>query len=146
LRAVLRALAKELAEHVPGLDAGDRMQVYEQRAALYLAALSRFEQAFGVLERVVLDYLREAGASEPLLEQVRAVLALDEAFCPRVGPSRTITRRFALDAATIEHHLMRMELPPEAALPNARPFRRGCASARASPPDPTASSASRRSR
>ena len=43
------------------------------------------------------------------------VLALDEAFCPRVGPSHQITRRFDFTADQVEYHLGRMELPPESA-------------------------------
>jgi hypothetical protein len=47
--------------------------------------------------------------------RVEATLSLDEAFCPRVGKARAIKRSFDFDAALVEHHLMRMELPPDSA-------------------------------
>ena len=115
LRAVLRALAGEFAGAVAGLDARDRMQVYERRADLYLAALAHHEDMYGLVRRTVLGRLELLGAPEALRRRALCALALDEAFCPRVGRSRVIARAFEFDAGRVERHLMRMELPPDAA-------------------------------
>jgi len=115
LRAVLRALARDLGHLVPGLDAEDRMNVYENRSELYLAACNHFEQAFAIVRRTVLAWVDEHQVSPELRARVEATLALDEAFCPRVGKARAIKRSFDFDAAKVEHHLMRMELPPDSA-------------------------------
>jgi radical SAM superfamily enzyme YgiQ (UPF0313 family) len=120
LRAVLRAIARAFAHLVPGLDAEDRMAVYEQRSELYLAALHNFEQAFAIVQQTVLAWVDEHNVSPELRAQVQATLALDEAFCPRVGKARSIARTFDFDAALVEHHLMRMELPPPSAFVRGR--------------------------
>jgi hypothetical protein len=115
LRAVLRALARELAQFVPGVDPEDRLAVYENRSELYLEGMKRFEQTFDVVRRTVLAWLDEHGITPELRARVELTLALDEGFTPRVGPSRSIRRSFDFDAALVEHHLMRMELPPPSA-------------------------------
>jgi len=115
LRAVLRAIARGLGHLVPGLDPEDRMAVYEQRSELYLAALNHFEEAFAIVRSTVLAWVDEHQVSPELRARVEATLSLDEAFCPRVGKARAIKRTFDFDAAVVEHHLMRMELPPESA-------------------------------
>jgi hypothetical protein len=114
LRAVLRALAAHFAGDLAGLDMDDRMVVYENRAALYLAMLARRRECFEVIRRTVAAWLEEHACDDTLRERVRKVLELDEAFCPRVGPRRTIRCRFGFPADRVEYHLGRMELPPAA--------------------------------
>jgi tRNA A37 methylthiotransferase MiaB len=115
LRAVLRALCAHFARDMPGLDPGNRMEIYERRAELYLLMLARPDELFAVVRRAVMAWLDQHAASGALRDQAEKVLELDEAFCPRVGPSHQITRRFAFAADRVEYHLGRMELPPAVA-------------------------------
>jgi hypothetical protein len=113
LRAVLRDLAQAFVHDLPGVDANDRMAVYESRAALYLAMLERADATFGIIRATVARWLREHGASAEHMARVDRVLDLDEAFCPRVGPGCTFDRTFPFAADTVLHRLGRMEQPPE---------------------------------
>lgn len=115
LREVLRALVQAFAAVVPGLDATDRMGVYESRDELYLAMLADREAAFAVMRDVIDGWLARHAAGELLRTHVFSALALDEAFCPRPGPSHDLRAHFAFDAARAASHLERMELPPPAA-------------------------------
>jgi hypothetical protein len=115
LRAVLRALAQRFAGDLPGLDPSDRMQVYARRADLYLVMLRQLDATFALIEAALRDWLAVHAASPSLRARVLHVLELDEAFCPRVGPSHEITRRFAFGADRVERLLGRMELPEESA-------------------------------
>ncbi|HMI93522.1 MAG TPA: radical SAM protein [Polyangiales bacterium] len=113
LRAVLRELVKCFAPHMPGLDPLDRMQVYERRAEMYLLMLARLDETYEIAKRAVLAWLDAHEASPSLRARTQRVLELDETFCPRVGPSHQLTRSFQFEAQRVEHHLARMELPPE---------------------------------
>jgi hypothetical protein len=115
LRAVLRALAKRFADELQGLDPNDRLDVYARRAELYLVMLRRLPETFEVIGGAVHGWLDQHGAAASLRARVLQVLELDEAFCPRVGPSHQITRRFRFAADRVDHFLGRMELPPETA-------------------------------
>jgi tRNA A37 methylthiotransferase MiaB len=115
LRAVLRELVQHFVSDLPELDASDRMQIYERRAELYLIMLARPDEMFAVVRRAVSAWLDLHTADAALRDWVEKTLDLDEAFCPRVGPSHQITRRFAFAADRVEHHLGRMELPPPSA-------------------------------
>ncbi|MGD8860342.1 MAG: radical SAM protein [Myxococcales bacterium] len=119
LRAVLRALVAGIGGDVPGLDPADRMSVYEHRAALYLAMLRRHDETFQIIGEAVRSWLLEHGADPELMEQVGKVLELDEAFCPRVGPSRAITRHLGFAAEAVERALGRMERPEPGLFANA---------------------------
>jgi hypothetical protein len=115
LRAVLRGLVEEFARDVPGLDPERRMDVYESRAELYLAMLSRLPDCFAVIRRVVDGWLGEHAADPALSARVARVLELDHAFCPRVGRAHDFSAAFAFPAARVRATLERMELPaPEA--------------------------------
>jgi hypothetical protein len=115
LRSVLRELCRHFASDMPELDPTDRMQIYECRAELYLLMLARPERLFEVVRRTVMAWLDQHDAAAALRDQVAKVLELDEAFCPRVGPSHQITRHFDFAADRVEYHLGRMELPPPSA-------------------------------
>jgi hypothetical protein len=119
-RSVLRALCRHFAADLPGLDPTDRMAAYERRAELYLVMLARPDEMFAVVRAAVADWLDLHGADAELRQQVDKALALDEAFCPRVGPSHRITREFDFQANQVEYHLGRMELPPRTAFSPAR--------------------------
>ncbi len=112
LRAALRALAAEFAADLPQLDLRDRMTVYENRAALYVAALRDEERAFRTIATVLDTSLRAAGIDRETSRRAHMVLQIDRAFCPKVGPGGIREECFNFDAATASHFLGRMELPP----------------------------------
>jgi hypothetical protein len=115
LRAVLRDLVELHGSELEGLDARDRMGVYERRAELYLAMLRAPERTFEAIRAAVDGSLRDAGAGDAERARARATLDLDEAFCPRVGARRTLERTFPFAAEGVLHHLSRMERPPDGA-------------------------------
>jgi tRNA A37 methylthiotransferase MiaB len=111
-RAALRSIAREFAAELPALDLQDRMCVYENRDQLYLAALRQPRALYRALEATVSAWLVTHNAGPELVERTRAVLALDAAFCPRVGAAHADDASFGFDAARVAYHLNRMELPP----------------------------------
>lgn len=110
-RAVLRAIATEFQPDLPALDLTDRMLVYEQRDQLYISALHARPRLYAVIARAVTAWLEQHGASLEVIEQTRAVLELDSAFCPRPGAAHTFEPEFGFDAEQVAYHLNRMELP-----------------------------------
>ena len=112
LRAALHALARALAPDVPGLDAEDRLAVYEGRAPLYLALVAHLERAFAVLRDAVDEELIAQGVGVQLRERAARTLELDYAFCPRTGSDHVLTQPFGFAAETVALRLGRMELPP----------------------------------
>jgi hypothetical protein len=120
LRAVLRALSQHFASEMTGLDPSDRMQVYARRAELYLVMLRNLEQTFAVIAAALHAWLDRHAATPALRVGMSAVLELDEAFCPRVGPSHQITRHFEFAADRVDYALGRMELPAASAFGGTR--------------------------
>lgn len=117
-RAALRALASEFQPDIPELDLTDRMLVYENRDQLYITALHAQDRLYETLGRTVTDWLERHGAAAEVITEVRCVLELDRAFCPRPGAAHTFEPRFGFDAQRIAYHLNRMELPaPDAFAP-----------------------------
>jgi tRNA A37 methylthiotransferase MiaB len=114
-RTALRALASQFAADLPELDLQDRMCVYENRDKLYIAALRDPATTYRVLESALSAWLVQHGGDHELIERARVVLAIDAAFCPRVGRKHSVDQTFAVDAERIAYHLNRMELPPAAA-------------------------------
>ncbi|HEX7481383.1 MAG TPA: radical SAM protein [Polyangiales bacterium] len=114
-RAALRAIATEFASELPDLDLGDRMLVYENRDRLYIAALGQRERLYAVLRRTLEHWLISHDGDAEFVRQAAAVLALDEAFCPRVGQGHTLSQSFDFDADRVAFHLNRMELPDQQA-------------------------------
>jgi hypothetical protein len=114
VRRTVRALIDEFAAEIPAAWRAERMAVYEHRAALYLTFLAAPERTWPVVRRTVERHLAEAGASD-LWQQTARVLALDEVFCPRTGPTHTAQARFDFAADRVLAALGEMELPaPEA--------------------------------
>jgi hypothetical protein len=117
-RAALRAITDEFAGGQPGFDLKDRMQVYEHRDQLYLAALDAPTRLYATLQRTLAEWLVQHDVPAEQIAQALCVLELDQAFCPRVGAASRIEQRFAFDAASVAYHLNRMELPtPDAFAP-----------------------------
>ena len=113
LRAVLRALLEQLAQHVPDLDGADRMAVYEQRDCIYLAALSRREQLYRIAAEVLEQHCRDHD-QDP--REALQALQIDAALCPREGGEITLQEQFGFDAVGLHRALASMELPPPAIL------------------------------
>jgi hypothetical protein len=90
------------------------MAAYENRAPSYVTFLSDPERAFAVLRRIVFGRLSATGALD-LAEAVDATLRIDQALCPRVGPTRTVTCRFDFDAHAVIEALNQMRMPEAAA-------------------------------
>ncbi|HKU44830.1 MAG TPA: hypothetical protein VJR89_42015, partial [Polyangiales bacterium] len=119
-RAALRAVAEEFQRDLPELDLSDRMQVYEHRDVLYLAALAAPARLYAVLHRTIADWLAKHAVDTQRIAEALCVLELDAAFCPRGGAALRIEQRFGFDAERVAYHLNRMELPPPGAF-EARP-------------------------
>jgi tRNA A37 methylthiotransferase MiaB len=111
VRRTVRALMDEFAAELPATWRQDRMAVYEHRAALYLAFLAAPERMWPVVRRTVEAHLHEAGASD-LWAQASKLLALDEAFCPRTGPTHAVHAHFDFAADRVLEALGEMERPP----------------------------------
>jgi tRNA A37 methylthiotransferase MiaB len=111
-RSALRSIASTFQSELPALDLSDRMCVYENRDQLYLAALRSPRVLYEVLEAAVVDWLIQHQADAALVSQTRAVLAIDAAFCPRVGSAHSFDHELPFDAKRVAYHLNRMELPP----------------------------------
>jgi hypothetical protein len=110
-RSALRAIASEFAAELPALDVHDRMWLYENRDQLFIAALSARPRLYAALSGALTDWLIQHDGAPEVVANARAVLELDEAFCPRPGPAHTFEPRFEFDAARVAYHLNRMELP-----------------------------------
>jgi tRNA A37 methylthiotransferase MiaB len=113
-RKALRAIADHFAPELPDLALEDRMVVYENRDRLYIKALEHRDQLYAVLRSVIAQWLRDHDGDAQLERDTLAVLALDEAFCPRVGQAHKLTVDFDFDADRVAYHLNRMDLPPTA--------------------------------
>ncbi|MBN1654729.1 MAG: B12-binding domain-containing radical SAM protein [Deltaproteobacteria bacterium] len=112
LRALLGALVDEFKSEMPRFDMNDKMVVYENRSALYLLMLAQESRCFSVISRVVDTWLETHTDNDELKAQVSRVVKLDLAFCPKVGPKRTIDYPFDFSAERVSYFLGRMELPP----------------------------------
>jgi hypothetical protein len=113
MRAILRALIEEYRAELPTLDAGDKMGVYEQREETYVTMLTHHERTYALFAREIERWLSHHGQSQ-LMTNVRHMLALDAAFSPRTGATRTEHIGFDFDANAVMDTLESMELPPDA--------------------------------
>lgn len=120
LRFVLRSLLLELdcGSVVDGKV--DQMSAYESRAPIYLSLLSQPERAYEIIRRATAQWFVEAGRSD-LVPQAMKLLELDEALCPRVGPTRTIQRRFSYPAHLVASRLGGMDPVDETLLSREEP-------------------------
>jgi hypothetical protein len=112
-RAALRAIAETFQHALPNLDLSDRMTVYENRDQLYTSALAEPETMYRALDATLTEWLQRHGADAAFVDEARKVLALDAAFCPRVGRAHVAEQAFAFDAEQVAYSLNRMELPSE---------------------------------
>jgi len=111
LRDSVRALIAAYGDQVPPETRTDRMAIYAERAALYVAFLRDPGLLFETLGNCIEAHLRDRGADD-LVERTRRVLAVDAALCPRVGAGLTITPTFDFAADQVLEALGRMDAPP----------------------------------
>ena len=112
LRTLLRAMLK--AFPLTELDPTDRMQVYEDRNRLYLAALAEPQRLFAILHAALLAHLLEhSGTAE--VEHVEKLMKLDAMLCPRMGSETRETVELGFNAVAVEQALAAMELPEDTA-------------------------------
>ena len=69
------------------------------------------ERAFEIIAGVLDEWLAARGADEAFVSRAARVLALDRAFCPRVGAGGPIEASFDFAADEVARDLGRMELP-----------------------------------
>jgi hypothetical protein len=112
LRDAVRALIAAYGDRVPPETRTDRMAIYAERAALYVAFLRDPALLFETLGNCIEAHLAERGAAD-LVGPARQVLALDAVLCPRVGPGCTITPTFDFAADRVLEALGRMDAPGE---------------------------------
>lgn len=108
LRECLRALVESLRTTLADLDPDDRMSLYENRNAIYLAALADREHLYRVLAQVLEEHCQRHHADPATALQV---LALDAALCPRYGGEQDLVARFDYRADTACSALSAMDLP-----------------------------------
>jgi len=111
LRAVLRRLINLFEDQLPDFNGGDRMQVYESRNALYLAALADQEKCYAGIRETLQHWLLEYGAGPELGAQCLQLLDLDKLLCPRMGGESSERLAPGFDAVKIQQQLAAMELP-----------------------------------
>ena len=112
LRVVLDALLQAFGAQLTGLEAADRMRVYEARAQIYLAVLADPSRAQAVIREAVTAFV------SPRLDtagrrRVEGLLALDAALCPRHGEAAEFERTLDFDARAVLEALRAMRLPAE---------------------------------
>lgn len=113
LRHVLRALVNACfaGNNEASFDLDDPLAIYEHRAELFVRALLDIEGCYRVVQQALCDWLSQHGAGLQLVDQCLAILAIDQAFCPRTGPAVERSHRFGCDALLIRRRLEAMELP-----------------------------------
>lgn len=112
LRQILRALLNEFSEAGGGFDDCDRLQIYEQRDRLYLAALREPERCFHLIRQCLGNWLLQHDIGEVPRHWIMQVLDLDALLCPRTGGEQRLQAELDFDASTIHKYLAAMELPP----------------------------------
>jgi len=110
LRECLRAIIDTFQAALGALDHSDRMVIYEQRNAIYLAALAAPERLYTALATVIAAHCKAHG-QDP--QGALQVLALDRALCPRVGREQDTLAHFDFAADAVQQALSAMTLPPE---------------------------------
>lgn len=118
MRAILNELCAEFSREIPGLDAADKMGVYEFREELFVTAYTYPERTYACVKRVALrwidDHMHNELDAASLKHRVVQLLAMDQAFAPHVGATREVIAHFDFDANAVMDTLEGMELPAPA--------------------------------
>ncbi len=115
MRAILHELCIEYAADIPGLDATEKMGVYEFREELFVTAYTHPERTYACVRRVALQWIdghmdNQLDAAA-LKQRVLQLLELDQAFAPHVGATREVVAHFDFDANAVIDSLESMEMP-----------------------------------
>ena len=111
LRHLLRACINHFSAKLPTIDWSNRLEIYENRSALYLTMLAHFDECYDLIRHHVEQWLRQENLSDQALEHTMNVLSLDQAISPKTGESRQQWYEFNFDAETAKQKLDAMELP-----------------------------------
>ena len=115
MRAILHALCIEFSAEIPGLDAAQRMGVYEFREELFVTSYTYPERTYACVRRVALqwigDHMDNQLDAAALKHRVLQLLELDQAFAPHVGATREAVVKFGFDANAVIDTLESMEMP-----------------------------------
>ncbi|HNN87222.1 MAG: radical SAM protein [Pseudomonadales bacterium] len=121
---LMRTILKKLLEHyghiitsspVNEMTVHDKLQIYENRAELYVALFDDIHHTFHLIREAIHEWLAAHDASAALRDRVDVMLALDKALCPRKGNPSVEIHQFDADAPAIIRALEAMDLPPTAA-------------------------------
>lgn len=113
LRQVLYAVLGHLQDNLD-FDISDRMAVYENRAAIYLALFASLDDIYQVMKHAINNWLLQHGASQALQAKTRQHLAIDKALAPRGGEQSLASYHFEVRASAISRALGSMEIPADA--------------------------------
>ena len=112
LREILRGLIEILKPQLGDMALDNRMDIYEQRDRIYLAALDQqellYHTAADIIERHHICHGDDCSAALQALQ-------LDKALCPRSGAEQRLRTSFNFDAHAVQRALAAMELPTTAA-------------------------------
>ncbi len=115
MRSMLHALCSEFSQEIQGLDASDKMGVYEYREELFVTSFTYPDRTYTCLKRVAIqwinDHMDNAVEMTSVQNRVTQLLAVDQAFAPHTGATRDVTAYFSFDANKIIDTLECMELP-----------------------------------
>jgi tRNA A37 methylthiotransferase MiaB len=115
MRALLQALCTEFSSEIPGLDADDRMGVYEFREELFITSYTYPERTYACVRQVAMQWIDDHMGNQldaaGLKHRVMQLLELDQAFAPHVGATRDVVARFDFDANAVIDSLESMEIP-----------------------------------
>ncbi len=118
MRAILYALCQEFSEEIPGLNAAEKMGVYEFREELFITSYTYPERTYGCVKQVALqwidDHMDNQLDAAGLKHRVLQLLELDQAFAPHVGATREVVAQFGFDANVVIDTLESMEIPADA--------------------------------
>jgi hypothetical protein len=118
MRSMLHALCAEFSEEIPGLNAAEKMGVYEFREELFVTSFTYPERTYHCLQRVaqqwIEDHMTNKVEATNLQLRVVQLLQLDQAFAPHTGATREVTAHFNFDADEVMDTLEGMDLPPAA--------------------------------
>jgi hypothetical protein len=122
LREILRGLIEALKPQLGDMALENRMDVYEQRDRIYLAALDQPELLYSTAEEIIEKHHTCHGNDYRMALQA---LQLDKALCPRGGREQHLRASFSFDARAVQRALAAMELPTAEAQQPATRSRRG---------------------
>ncbi|MDE0931438.1 MAG: hypothetical protein OSA77_12170, partial [Halioglobus sp.] len=118
MRSMLHALCAEFSEEIPGLNAADKMGVYEFREELFVTSFTYPERTYQCVQRVALqwieDHMDNNVEAASLKHRVTQLLELDQAFAPHTGATRDVTVHFNFDADEVMDTLEGMDFPAAA--------------------------------